>query len=50
MAVVLARLNQLDRDLRAAVEQSESTLTAYIGELEDRLERGAHDLAPHTPG
>lgn len=39
-AVVLARLDQLDRDLRSAVEQSGNTLAAYIGELEDRLERG----------
>ena len=38
--VVLARLDQLDRDLRSAVEQSGNTLAAYIGELEDRLERG----------
>ena len=38
--VVLARLDQLDRDLRTAVEQSGNTLAAYIGELEDRLERG----------
>lgn len=39
-AIVLARLDQLDRDLRSAVEQSGNTLAAYIGELEDRLERG----------
>jgi len=39
-AVVLARLDQLDRDLRFAVAQSGNTLAAYIGELEDRLERG----------
>lgn len=43
---VLARLDQLDRDLRSVVEQSGNTLTAYIGELEDRLERGAHGLTP----
>ena len=39
-AVVLARLDQLDRDLRSTVEQSGNTLAAYIGELEDRLEKG----------
>lgn len=39
-AVVLARLDQLDRDLRSVVEQSGNTLAAYIGELEDRLEKG----------
>ncbi|MFA6900897.1 MAG: LapA family protein [Desulfurivibrionaceae bacterium] len=39
-AVLLARLDQLDRDLLSAVEQSGNTLAAYIGELEDRLEKG----------
>lgn len=38
-AIVLARIDQLDQDIRAAIEQSENTLNAYIGELEDRLER-----------
>lgn len=45
-AAILARMDQLDRDLRAAVEQSETTLSAYIGELEDRLEKGAQGLNP----
>lgn len=36
---VLARLDDLDRGLRAAMEQSGNTLAAYIGEIEDRLER-----------
>jgi hypothetical protein len=36
---VIARLDQLDRELRAAIEQSGNTLAAYIGELEDRLEQ-----------
>lgn len=39
-AVLLERLDQLDRDLRSAVEQSENALSAYLGELEDRLEGG----------
>ena len=34
------RLDRLDRDLRSVVEQAGNTLAAYIGELEDRLERG----------
>ena len=37
---VLARLDELERDIRAAMEQSGNTLAAYIGEIEDRLERG----------
>ena len=38
-AALQARLDQLDRDLRSAVEESGNTLAAYIGELEDRLEK-----------
>jgi uncharacterized integral membrane protein len=34
-----ARLDRLDHDLRGAVEQTGTVLTAYIGEVEDRLER-----------
>jgi len=36
---VVARMNDLDRELRAAIEQSVNTLAAYIGELDDRLQR-----------
>lgn len=35
---VFARLDELDREVRATVEQSSNTLAAYIGEIEDRLE------------
>jgi len=38
-AAVLARLDQLDRDLRSLIEQSENSLSAYIGELGDQLEK-----------
>lgn len=41
MATVLARLDDVERDLRSTVEQSGNTLAAYIGELEDRLDRTA---------
>ena len=37
---VETRLDRLERDLRSVVEQAGNTLAAYIGELEDRLERG----------
>lgn len=36
---VIARLEQSEGELRAAIEQSASSLAAYIGELEDRMER-----------
>ena len=39
-AATEARIDRLDRDLRSVVEQAGNTLAAYIGELEDRLERG----------
>jgi uncharacterized integral membrane protein len=38
-ARVIARLEQSDSELRAAIEQSANSLAAYIGELEDRLEQ-----------
>ncbi|MFY9328548.1 MAG: LapA family protein [Georgfuchsia sp.] len=48
-AAVQARLDQLDHELRAAIEQSGNTLAAYIGELEDRLENGGHRPALNPP-
>ena len=38
-AAILARLDQIDRELRATMEQSANTLAAYIGEVDDRMER-----------
>jgi uncharacterized membrane protein len=38
-SAVLARLDQLAGDLRSTIEQTGNTLSAYIDELEDRLER-----------
>lgn len=38
---LLARLDEIERNVRSAVEQSGNTLAAYIGEIEDRLERSA---------
>ncbi len=38
-AGILAKLETLERDLRSVVEQSGNTLAAYIGEIEDKLER-----------
>jgi uncharacterized integral membrane protein len=37
-AAVVARMEQLERDLRTAIEESGNALSAYIEELEDRLE------------
>jgi uncharacterized integral membrane protein len=38
-SAVQSRLDQMEQNLRAAVTQEGTTLSAYIGELEDRLER-----------
>lgn len=38
-AALLARLEQVEQGLRASVEESGNTLAAYIGELEDRLQK-----------
>lgn len=50
---VLARLEQVERELRTSVEQSGNTLAAYLGEIEERTaqsttmtkETGSHDRA-----
>jgi uncharacterized integral membrane protein len=39
--LILARLNEIERDLRAAIEQSANSLAASIGEFEDRFERSS---------
>lgn len=46
---VLARMDQLEQDLRAAVEQSGNMLSAYIGELEDRLEKVVQGTTSQSP-
>jgi uncharacterized integral membrane protein len=38
---ILTRLDEIDRDLRSTIEQSANTLAAYIGEIDDRLQRAA---------
>jgi uncharacterized integral membrane protein len=53
-ADLLARLDRLEGDVRAAVEQAGNTLAAYIGELEDRLDSKTGDRPrlqrPEAPG
>ena len=46
---LLQRLDKLDTGVVSAVEQSSNTLAAYIGELEDRLERGGTTVTPNRP-
>ncbi len=43
-STAVARLDNLDRDLRSAIEQSTNSLSAYIGEVEDRLDRAGGKL------
>jgi hypothetical protein len=44
-----ARMDRLERDLRAAIAQSETSLTAYLGEIDDRLDRSANDVSARKP-
>lgn len=37
--VLAGRLDQIERELRSQIEQSVNSLAAYIGELEDRIQR-----------
>jgi hypothetical protein len=37
---VLARLDEIERNLRSSVEQAGNTIAAHIGELDDRIKRG----------
>jgi len=41
-----SRLDRLEQDLRTAVTQEGTTLSAYIGQLEDRLDRHNQASAP----
>jgi type III secretory pathway component EscR len=43
---VLVRLDKLEGVLNSAIDQSGNSLAAYIGELDDKLEKGARQ----TPG
>lgn len=45
-AGLLVRIEQLDRDLRHALEESGNVMTAHMGQLEDRLDMEAHVLRP----
>jgi uncharacterized integral membrane protein len=44
----LTRLEELERDLRATIEQATNTLAAYIGEVDDRLERSGQKNSDKT--
>ncbi len=46
---VIERLDRLDGEIRAAVEQSSNTLAAYIGEIDDRIARAKSQAAAGKP-
>jgi len=48
-AAVLTRLDALDQGLRQTVEQSANSISAQIGQVEDRLETGARNLTLSPP-
>jgi hypothetical protein len=43
---LLARLDQLEGDLRQSMEQCQNSLAAAMAEIDDRLERGIGQLPP----
>ena len=45
---VIGRVDLAQQDLRTTIEQSANSVSAYIGELEDRLERGADNKGRFT--
>ena len=48
-SALIARVDQLERSLRVALDQQANSLAATIGELDDRIERRAdHDLVRST--
>jgi len=38
-ASVLSRLEEVDRDCRSTIEQSQNALVAYLGEIDDKMEK-----------
>jgi len=44
------RLDRMDRDFGAALERTESSIAAYVGELDDRMAGGAHESTRPAPG
>ena len=40
-AALLAKLDALERGLRSTVEQSVNSLAAYLGEIDDKLEKAS---------
>lgn len=45
-AELLERIDHLEREVRLALEQSDNSLAAHIGELEDKVDRGRGDGSP----
>ncbi|MGA8008919.1 MAG: LapA family protein [Thiomonas sp.] len=44
---LMARVDQLDRELRSTIEANANGISAALGEIDDRLQRGS---APRLPG
>jgi uncharacterized integral membrane protein len=44
-----ARIDRLERDTRSVIEQTENSLTAYLGEIDDLLQRVAGESAAGKP-
>lgn len=40
---LLMRMDQMESTVRSTMQDANNTVASYLGELEDRLERGGHD-------
>jgi len=47
-AGTVSRVDQLEKDLRATMEQSANSLAAYLSEIDDRFERTIAGKVPNT--
>ncbi len=47
-AEILRRIDRIDKDVKTSIEESGNSLSAYIGELEDKLERIVPGSSPGT--
>lgn len=44
--VMLDRINRMDEEMKASIEDTGNTLAAYLGELEDRMEAASRSMRP----
>lgn len=48
-SALLARMDKLDESVRGAMQDANNTVAAYLGEMEDRLDRGERSIPKGHP-